>query len=160
MIRYFVALFLFAFLTSATIDPKDFELRVIDPGNDDIFFVRNYSRYPILVSHLDYEDIDGPVLGPQLFHFDDDEKLRSSKNDYFVSVQTWDSWGENKQTLLFNDTVSFDGFHKQDGYLAHNGNTTFFSCNAYPTDKYVEFLTIDDSCFLAHPVQLRLVYPV
>lgn len=140
--------------------PRDFELRVEVPDSDNIFFVRNYTNAPILVSDLYYGDNGAPVLGPQFFYFDEYETLRSSRNDEYVSVQTWDAYDERKLTLLFNDTVAYHGFHKKDGYLAHHGNTTFYSCNSYPYDKYVEYLSLDGSCFLAHPVQLRLTYPL
>lgn len=162
MMTFLIAIFAFAccVLGLPCPEPKVFELSVLRQNNDDIFFVRNYTTVPILVSQLLYPDTEGPVLPPQTFYFDDDDLLRSAKNDYYVSVQTWDSYEERDLTLLFNDTISFSGFHKQDGYLAHDGNTTFFTCNAYPFDKYVEYLSLDEECFLAEPVQLRLVYPL
>lgn len=144
----------------AAATPKDFELRVIRPGDDDIFFVRNYTNAPILISDLAYDFNGPPVVGPALFHFDECGNLRSSRTNDYVSVQTWQAYEERKLTLLYNDTVSYPCFHKQDGYLAHDGNTTFYSCNLYPYDKYVDYLSLDEECFLATPVQLRLVYPI
>lgn len=159
ILSVFTIVFLF-WCAVACPTPKQFELRVYRENDQDIFFVRNHTNLAILVSDLAYNTEGSPVLGPQLFYFDEDDLLRNARTNEFVSVQTWEADQKRDLTLLFDKEITFSGFHKQEGFLAHDGNTTFYSCNSYPFDKYVDYLSLDSNCFLAAPVKLRLVYPL
>lgn len=62
------------------------------------------------------------------------------------------------ELLITNVTTpGYCGFSIENEYLLHDGESTFYSSNFYPYDKYIDVITTDKNEFLAEPIKLKVV---
>lgn len=129
----------------------DFYLQV--SGSDArTFNVSKYDEGDYLILYGDRSDSASIVVDPVIFTYDG--ALKEKDGDY---VQIADVPYEKKDTLILNGTDAYSCFAIHEGLLLHTGSSTFYLCNGYPLDKYYSFIQTDPGCFLAKPIQLKVI---
>lgn len=97
-------------------------------------------------------------------YFSYDGNLWDTSVNLTVGISGYLSSAYHDQVLYTNASsptlTAFSGFTICGGYLQHDGNSTFYTSNSYPWNKYIDFITTDSTSFLAAPVKLKVVNEV
>lgn len=98
---------------------------------------------------------DWPTGEPVVFNYDGELGLYEN-GGLFVLIQ--DISYEKNDTLVLTNSTGYPWFSIWGDLLYHAGNSTFYLCNGYPHNKYLNFLQTDPNCFLGEPVELHVAY--